>query len=90
MEVVSTFSKYDEVDNPKFKSFKATVTESFDSNKINLIFDIQETDTFYVEKINIFGNNVTRENVLRNQLEIDEGDPFNEILHKKSLNNNKC
>jgi outer membrane protein insertion porin family len=33
-----------------------------------------------LKRINIFGNNVTRENVIRNQLEIDEGDPFNEIL----------
>ena len=40
-------------------------------------------------KINIFGNNVTKENVIRNQLEIDEGDPFNEILLTKSINNIK-
>ena len=44
---------------------------------------------FFVEKINIFGNNITRENVIRNQLEIDEGDPFNEILKNKSINNIK-
>jgi outer membrane protein insertion porin family len=30
-----------------------------------------------------------RENVIRNQLEIDEGDPFNEILFNKSINNIK-
>ena len=41
------------------------------------------------EKINIFGNNITRENVIRNQLEIDEGDPYNEILANKSVNNIK-
>ena len=44
---------------------------------------------FFVEKINIFGNNVTRENVIRNQLELDEGDPFSEILTNKSKNNIK-
>ena len=38
-------------------------------------------------KINIFGNNVTRENVIRNQLLIDEGDEFNSILTSKSINN---
>ena len=27
--------------------------------------------------------------MIRNQLEVDEGDPFNEILYKKSLNNLK-
>ena len=43
-----------------------------------------------LEKINIFGNNVTRENVIRNQFEIDEGDIYNEILQKKSINNIKA
>ena len=56
-------------------------------NKLNINFNIEETEKFYVEKINIFGNNVTRETVIRNQLEIDEGDIFNEILNKKSVNN---
>ena len=39
-------------------------------NKINLNFNIEETEKFFVEKINIFGNNITRENVIRNQLEL--------------------
>ena len=51
-----------------------------------MIFEIEETTKFFVEKINIFGNNITRENIIRNQLYIDEGDPFNEILSNKSIN----
>ena len=47
-------------------------------------------EKFFIERINIFGNNVTRESVIRNQIEIDEGDPFNEILYNKSLNNIKA
>ena len=43
----------------------------------------------FVQRINIFGNNITKENVIRNQLEIDEGDPYNEILSNKSINNIK-
>ena len=43
----------------------------------------------FIEKINILGNNVTSENVIRNQLLIDEGDPFNKILETKSINNIK-
>ena len=27
----------------------------------------------FIQKINIFGNNITRESVIRNQFEIDEG-----------------
>ena len=30
------------------------------------------------------------ESVIRNQIEIDEGDPFNQILYAKSLNNIKA
>ncbi len=73
----------------QYQSTKASVTETTQNDKIDLNFKIKETQKFYVEKINIFGNNITRENVIRNQLEIDEGDPFNEILEKKSLNNIK-
>ena len=62
--------------------------ETFE-NKLDLKFDIQETEKYFVEKINIYGNNITRESVIRNNLEIDEGDPFNNILQLKSENNLK-
>ena len=84
----------DEIDKisiiEQYESVKASVVENIDSNKINLTFKIEETDKFFVEKINIFGNNITRENVIRNQFSIDEGDPFNEILANKSINNIKA
>ena len=73
----------------QFISTSASVEEEILSNKINLTFKIQETDKYIVEKINIYGNNITRENVIRNNLSIDEGDTFNEILVKKSENNLK-
>ena len=73
----------------QFESINAVVKESFDQDKINLDFSIDETEKFIVERINIFGNNITRENVIRNNLLIAEGDIFNEILNKKSENNLK-
>ncbi len=73
----------------QYESITAEVNENIINNKINLSFQIEQTDRSFVEKINIFGNNVTRENVIRNQFEIDEGDPFNEILANKSINNIK-
>ena len=83
----------DEIDtvsiNEEYHSIIATVEESFDENKISLVFNINETEKFFIEKINIYGNNITRESAIRNQLEIDEGDPFNEILQAKSINNIK-
>ena len=73
----------------EYQSIVSTVDERIVSNKINLSFEIQETEKYFVNKINIFGNNVTQENVIRNQLKIDEGDPYNDILAKKSINSIK-
>ena len=58
-----------------------------DKNALEIIINIKESEQFYVERINIFGNNITYENVIRDKLEIDEGDPYNELLNAKSLNN---
>ena len=72
--------------NEQYESVTTMVSENIDLDKISLNFTIKETEKSYVSKINIFGNNITRESVIRNQLYIDEGDPFNEILAKKSVN----
>ncbi len=73
----------------QFETVEANVSEKITENKIDMIFEIKESEKFFVERINIFGNNVTEEKVIRNQLIIDEGDPFNEILKTKSINNIK-
>jgi outer membrane protein insertion porin family len=76
--------------NEQFEFLKSSVIESIKDNLINLTFNISESDKFYVQKVNIFGNNVTLEEVIRNNLLIDEGDPFNELLHNKTVNNLKA
>ena len=73
--------------NEQFEFLKSTVKESIEGNLINLTFDIDESEKFYVEKINILGNNITREEVIRNNLLVDEGDAFNELLQTRTLNN---
>ena len=75
--------------NKQFEFLKSSVTEEVIDNFINLTFDIGESEKFYVEKINILGNNITREEVIRNNLLVDEGDAFNELLQAKTLNNLK-
>ena len=75
--------------NEQYESIKATVKENIVDNKINISFNIEENEKTFIERINIFGNNITKETVIRNQIEIDEGDPFNSILYTKSLNNIK-
>ena len=63
--------------------------EIISDDKINLVFQIKEFPKQYLSKINIFGNNITEEKVLRDNLEVDEGDPFNKLLLAKSVNNLK-
>jgi len=61
-----------------------------DNEKINISINLEDSDVYYVEKINILGNQYTLEEVIRNSLIVDEGDAFNEILFNKSLNNLKA
>ena len=57
-----------------------------DKNKINILFKFKDLDQLYVEQINIYGNFITEEKVIRNSLIIDEGDPYNKALLDKSIN----
>ncbi len=64
----------------------ANVKETIvDNNKINFSFEIIDSRKFYVERINILGNFNTIEEVIRNRLIVDEGDPLNELLFNKSI-----
>ena len=73
----------------QYVSSNAFAEEIVYEDKIDLKFIINKVDTVFINKINIFGNNVTNEAVIRNQFELDEGDPFNEILFTRTINNIK-
>ncbi len=60
-----------------------------DDNKISFNFKIIDSNKFYVERVNIIGNFQTIEEVIRNRLIVDEGDPLNELLYNKSIDNIK-
>ena len=72
--------------NQNYEFIDAKVTEVINDNKIDFSFKIIDTEKLYVNKINILGNNITSEQFIRDQLIVDEGDPFNKILHTKSIN----
>ena len=81
----------DEIDkialDEQYEFINADVEEVIVSgNKIDFIINIKETKKLYVQEINILGNDITKETVIRDELIVDEGDAFNEILHNKSLN----
>ena len=82
----------DEIDrislSREYEFINAEVIENkIGKDKLDIVFKIMESEQYYVERINILGNNITHESVIRNSLEIDEGDPFNKLLNAKSINN---
>ena len=61
------------------------VEEIIENNNISIKFNIFEGEKVLVERINIIGNNVTNESVIRGELTIDEGDPFTKLNLEKSI-----
>ncbi len=70
----------------EFEFISAKYKENIIDNNINLLIKLEESKKFYIERINVFGNYITEENVIRNSLLVDEGDAYNEILVNKSIN----
>ena len=80
-------SEIDRIASSRLYDFiTANVTETIiQNNKINFEFKIIDSQKFYVERINVIGNFQTIEEVIRNRLIVDEGDPLNELLFNKSI-----
>ena len=77
--------------NKQYEFINASIDENLIDNKIDVTIRIlDDQPNVYVKKINILGNNITIEDVIRNELIIDEGDPLNNILFQKSINNIKA
>ena len=65
------------------------VEEEINNSNISIKFNIIEGEKTLVERINIKGNNVTNESVIRSELVLDEGDPFTNLSLDKSISNIK-
>ena len=70
----------------EFVFINANYKEKLIDNKINIDIFFEESEKYYVDRINILGNFITEEKVIRNTLIVDEGDPYNKILFNKSIN----
>jgi outer membrane protein insertion porin family len=47
---------------------------------INLAYVVEEGPRVYIERINVRGNSRTRDNVIRREIELGEGDAYNKVL----------
>ncbi len=89
-KINSLLKKIDKIALSKqYEFINASIVEKIKDDKIDFEINISESEKLYVEKINISGNYSTLEEVIRNNLIVDEGDPLNEILFNKSINNLK-
>jgi len=55
-----------------------------ETKEMTLTFRIAETPRVYVERININGNTITQDKVVRREFRLQEGDPFNSFQVKRS------
>ena len=86
-QIKKILNEIDEIALTKeFEFISAKYKENIIDNNINLSIKLEESKKFYIERINVFGNYITEENVIRNSLLVDEGDAYNEILVNKSIN----
>ncbi len=57
---------------------------NFDTNTIDVTYQIDQGARIYIEAINIVGNDRTRDHVIRREFDISEGDPLNQVMIQKT------
>ena len=80
----------DLLDTKRYRNFEVNIQDSKTvDNKINVIVQLNEGQKSVINKINIQGNAITEEKVIRDNLAISEGDQLNSSKVKKSVDNIK-
>lgn len=86
-QIEDTIDKLTEVIGTKGYAF-ADVRPNFDRDKekleMNISFIVNETPRTYIESVTINGNTITRDNVIRREFRLAEGDAFDSLKVKRS------
>jgi outer membrane protein insertion porin family len=78
------------LESKKYSNFDVKIDELKANEKnINLVIQLNDTKKFLINRIDIKGNNVTEERVIRNQIKLSEGDYFESFNLKKTIENIK-
>ena len=73
-------SKIDQIiDQNELQFVQHSVTETPDQDGIDIVFNIFEGRKIQIERVNIKGNSITNDSVIRSELEVDEGDPYSAV-----------
>lgn len=67
-----------------FVDVKPRLTHEPGKNVIDVVFEVNEGPRVYVERINIRGNTRTLDRVIRREIRMAEGDPYNRVLIDRS------
>ena len=90
-KLTAILEKIDKLSEQKELQFiNHRLDETLEADGVAVVIDIFEGRKFTVERINIKGNNVTNDAVIRSEMLIDEGDPYSALLLNKSINNLKA
>ena len=90
-KIKKILEKIDEIiEKNKIQFVNHNVEEQVKGNSINIKFNIFEGEKVLVERIDISGNSVTNEDVIRGELLIDEGDPYTKLAMEKSISEIKA
>ena len=87
-KLIDNLDKLIEKNNIQFLEYN--VEEEIINENISIKINIFEGEKILVERINIIGNTVTNEDVIRGEIILDEGDPFTKIALDKSIANIKA
>jgi len=74
----------------KYNNFELNIQENKKQNEIiDVLIQLNQEQTMLINKINISGNSITEEKVIRDNLYLSEGDNLNSSKLKKSIDNVK-
>jgi len=91
MKLKKVLDKIDKLSEQKELQFiNHSVLETLDDNGVEVKINIFEGEKVIIERINIVGNSVTNDSVIRSELLVDEGDPYSTLLVNKSINEIKA
>jgi outer membrane protein insertion porin family len=74
----------------KYNNFEINIQELKKEDTINIAFQISDGQKVLINKINISGNSITEEKVIRDNMLLAEGDYLNSTKAKKSVDNIKA
>ena len=79
-----TITKYLAINGYPFVDIKANHDLDKEHKLVNIVYTISKSPKIYVGRINISGNLKTYDNVIRKELKLAEGDPYNSFLIENS------